>query len=154
MNKEQILQLLQDSSVQDPSSDSYEQRIIIDSDFEKIADILSSHPEKGNDDILVQALNQIIAGYKTDGLKEKLACSEMSAIAEQALSNYKSIQKGREMQVDHLEEGCNERDKQIKALEQEIERLKVVVKKQWEDKYPHPEAVQDLWEQFKNVNNL
>jgi mannosyltransferase OCH1-like enzyme len=36
----------------------------------------------------------------------------------------------------------------------EIERLKKIIHQTWNELYPHPEAVQDLWEEFKTKNNL
>lgn len=48
-----IIQLLQDSSIQDPTSDSYEHRIIRDNDFEKIATLISeSAPKETAEEIL------------------------------------------------------------------------------------------------------
>lgn len=36
----------------------------------------------------------------------------------------------------------------------EIKRVKELLHEVWNKQYPHPEAVQDLWEKFKRVNNL
>lgn len=43
---------------------------------------------------------------------------------------------------------------QLTEAKQENERLRGLVHKVWNLQYPHPESVQDKWQQFKTENNL
>ena len=36
----------------------------------------------------------------------------------------------------------------------EVERLKGLLHETWNKQYPHPQYVQDLWQQFKTENNI
>ena len=43
---------------------------------------------------------------------------------------------------------------EIDRLRGEVERLKGLLHETWYKQYPHPQYVQDLWQQFKTENNI
>ena len=43
---------------------------------------------------------------------------------------------------------------EIDRLRGEVERLKGLLHETWNKQYPHPQYVQDLWQQFKTENNI
>jgi len=43
---------------------------------------------------------------------------------------------------------------EIDRLRGEVERLTGLLHETWNKQYPHPQYVQDLWQQFKTENNI
>ena len=53
-----------------------------------------------------------------------------------------------------LDYAARQQSAEIDRLRGEVERLTGLLHETWNKQYPHPQYVQDLWQQFKTENNI
>jgi len=106
------------------------------------------------EDVLVSIINEIM-DLKKEFIKEQLLNTGVCSCAILAMKEWETItNKSRDEELVEVKRALLAQLKSSVEKDKEIERLKGLCHKLWDEQYPHPEYVQDEWQQFKTENQL